>query len=240
MSHELDKHGFPRTEGIFETIKTVDGKVLELTRHMRRALESAATLGIKMPSEEMLRAEIARAIQAAPYPLGRLRLCFFRGGYTITHDIYRESESALRLTLHPHTITGLSHKKFPYDERYAILDAAKNEGFDDAILLNSRNEITESAVSNLIFSIQGQWVTSPITSGVLPGIMRGIAIEKCGVKVRPIHISEIPHFECGFSLASLRIAQPISHIGEMKLQIGEPSRDMEAAMRGLIQEHSVG
>jgi branched-chain amino acid aminotransferase len=60
------------------------------------------------------------------------------------------------------------------------------------------------------------------------------------VKVRDIHISEIPEIESAHSLASLRIAQPISYIGEMNLHIGKQSRDIEAAIRSHIQAHSVG
>ena len=41
MTIELDSYGFPRTSGIFETIKTIDGKPIALARHMRRAVNSA-------------------------------------------------------------------------------------------------------------------------------------------------------------------------------------------------------
>jgi branched-subunit amino acid aminotransferase/4-amino-4-deoxychorismate lyase len=240
MNLEFDKYGFPKTVGVFETLKTIDGKVLELTRHMRRALDSTQSLGLKMPPEEFLRREIKLTIQEKPQNIGRLRICFFAEGIHISHEEYVESPVPLRLTLHSETINGLSYKKFPYDERFAILNSAKSQGYDDAILFNSKNEITESAVSNLIFKIADQWVTPPITSGVLPGIIRGLAIEKCGVKVRPIHVSEIPEIDSALSLASLRVAQPISHIGEMKLDVGAQLTDMEQEIRSHLQVHSVG
>ena len=240
MAIEVDSYGFPKTEGIFETIKTVNGAALELTRHMRRAVKSAHVLGITLPSEAELRAKIAQTISDNPHPIGRLRICLYSDGCHISHDSYEEPPNPLRLTIHSQTVMGFEHKQFPYDERFAIIDAAKREGYDDAILLNSRNEITETAVSNLILLISGIWVTPPIGSGALPGIIRGIAIEKCNVKVRDIHISEIPEIESAHSLASLRIAQPISHIGDMKLHIGKPSRDIEAAIRSHLQAHSVG
>ena len=137
-----------------------------------------------------------------------------------------------------HAIT--HHSNNIYDFRFSILEIARNEGFDDCILFNSKNEITESAVSNLIFLIAGEWVTAPITAGLLPGVMRAIAIEECGVKVRPIHISEVPNIESGFLISSLRIAQPISHIGEMKVKIGEQSAEMLANIRAHAQPASVG
>jgi len=38
----------------------------------------------------------------------------------------------------------------------------------------------------------------------------------------------------------LRIAQPISHIGDMKLKMGDASRDLEAQIRAHSQPVSVG
>ena len=46
MVLELDSHGFPKTSGIFETIKTINSQPIALARHMRRALDSARSLGL--------------------------------------------------------------------------------------------------------------------------------------------------------------------------------------------------
>ena len=240
MTMELDLHGFPKTSGIFETIKTVHGKPIALGRHMRRALQSARELGIRMDGEDALRQKIVRCISENPQNIGRLRVCIFNEGSLVTHHAYEEIDSPAKLTFYSQTVTGMQHKLFPYDFRFSILEIARNDGFDDCILFNSKNEITESAVSNLIFLIAGEWVTAPITAGLLPGVMRAIAIEECGVKVRPIHISEVPNIESGFLISSLRIAQPISHIGEMKVRIGEQSAEMLANIRAHAQPASVG
>ncbi len=240
MILELDSHGFPKTSGIFETIKTVNGQPIALARHMRRALDSAHSLGLKMPPEEELRVDLIKILDEKPHALGKLRICIYADGFHLSHEAYAETTSPLRLNFYSQTVLGEEHKRFPYDHRFKLLKSAQDEGFDDCILFNAKNEVTESAVANLLFLIQGGWVTPPISAGVLPGVIRAIAIEKCDVKVRPIHISEIPDVESGFSLASLRIAQPISHIGEMKLKIGDASEDMEARIRSHTQPHSVG
>jgi branched-subunit amino acid aminotransferase/4-amino-4-deoxychorismate lyase len=237
---ELDSHGFPKTSGIFETIKTVNGQPIALARHMRRALDSARSLGLKMPPEEELRADLRKILNDEPHKVGKLRICIYADGFHLSHDEYTEPTSPLRFTFFSQTVLGEEHKQFPYDHRFALLKSAQDEGFDDCVLFNVKNEVTESAVANLLFLIQGTWVTPPISAGVLPGVIRAIAIEECDVKVRPIHISEIPEVESAFSLASLRIAQPISHIGEMKLKIGDASEDMEARIRSHTQPHSVG
>jgi branched-subunit amino acid aminotransferase/4-amino-4-deoxychorismate lyase len=237
---ELDKYAFPKAAGIFETIKTVNGAPIALGRHMRRALESAMELGITLPSEEFIRTEIIRVITENPHEIGRLRLCFGQDLFHLSHDSYVEQSEPARLNFFSQTVIGVVHKLFPYDYRFSLIEAANDEGYHDSVLFNQKNEITETAVANLVFLISGEWVTPPISSGILPGVVRAIAIENCGVKVRPIHVSEIPEVESGFMLSSLRIAQPISHIGDMKLKIGDASRELEAQIRAHLQPVSVG
>jgi branched-subunit amino acid aminotransferase/4-amino-4-deoxychorismate lyase len=207
---------------------------------MRRALESALELGIAIPSEDFIRDEMIRVLAENPHDVGRMRICFGKDIFHITHDSYVELTEPARLNFHTQTNIGAVHKLFPYDHRLALIDAANDEGFHDSILFNEKNEITETAVSNLVFYIGREWVTPPISSGILPGVIRAISVENCGVKVRPIHVSEIPEVESGFLLSSLRITQPVSHIGEMKLKIGDASRVLEEQIRANCKPVSVG
>lgn len=237
---EFDSYGFPRGSGIFETIKTVNGSPIALGRHMRRALESALELGIPMPPEEFIREQLLQILEENPHEVGRLRICFGNELFHISHNAYSEQTEPARLNFYSQTVIGAIHKLFPYDYRFALIEAANDEGYHDSVLFNEKNEITETAVANLAFYIRGEWVTPPITSGILPGVVRAIAIEECGVRVRPIHVSEIPEVESGFMLSSLRIAQPISHIGDMKLKIGDASRALEEQIRANCKPVSVG
>lgn len=237
---EFDSYGFPLGSGIFETIKTIGGSPIALGRHMRRALESALELGYTMPAEDFIRTEILRVVEEHPHAVGRLRICFGNELFHISHHSYTEHVGPARLNFHSQTVIGSVHKSFPYDSRFALLAAANDEGYHDSILFNEKNQITESAIANLAFLIGEEWVTPPISSGILPGVIRAIAIEECTMKVRPIHVSEVPEVTSGFLLSSLRIAQPISHIGEMKLEIGDASRALEEQIRANCKPISIG
>ena len=237
---EFDVYGFPKSSGIFETLKTIEGAPIALGRHMRRAVTSAHDLGISLPGEEFIRTEIMRVVRENPHAMGRLRICFGLDLFHITHDAYSEQSEPATLNFYSQTVIGSIHKTFPYDDRFALIQAAQDEGFHESVLFNEKNEITETATANLVFMISGEWVTPPISSGILPGVVRAIAVEECGVKVRTIHVSEIPEVESAFMLSSLRIAQPVSYIGDMKLKIGDASRDLEAQIRAHSQPVSVG
>ena len=232
---------FPEGEGFFETLRTQDGKVAEFTRHMRRALTAASATGIKMPGEETIRKEVSRTLAENPFPLGRLRICFTQNSMVITHDPYADLVVGGFLTFSPHTskAIGEQFKTFPYDSHYEVVDEARAHGFDDAMIFNSSNNVTETGLSNLAFLFGDKWVTPPITAGILPGTMRSLAIEKCGVQVRNVHITEVAQADEVILLSSLKIAQPVEQIGEMRLACGGASQSFVAQMREKVQYFSV-
>jgi branched-subunit amino acid aminotransferase/4-amino-4-deoxychorismate lyase len=240
MNHPA-RRPFPDGEGFFETMRTENGLVAEFTRHMRRALTASAATGIKMPGEESIRSEVAKVIAENPHDVGRLRICFTRDAVTITHDKYEDVSEGGFLTFSPHTskAIGEQFKSFPYDSHYEVVDEARAHGFDDAIIFNGANNVTETGISNLVFLFNHDWYTPPISAGILPGTMRSLAIEKCGVQVRNIHITEVPHANEIFLLSSLKIAQPVEQVGEMRFPCGAASQAFGAQMREKLQYFSV-
>ena len=232
---------FPNGEGIFETLRTEDGEIIELARHMRRAVKSAKALKISMPPEGEIRDRIAKVLALSHLPLGRLRICIAQDQLNISHDTYEEPLEGAFLTFHPHTskLAGVQHKRYPYHDRLHIVEEAKNLGFDDAIVFDSSNQVTETGISNIAFLFENTWWTPPIGVGILPGVMRALAIEQCGVKVRDIHISEVPEAREIVLLGSLRIVQPVQQLGEMRLA-QEAGKEFRAQMQGKLQRFSVG
>jgi branched-subunit amino acid aminotransferase/4-amino-4-deoxychorismate lyase len=237
----MTRASFPAGTGIFETMRTEHGKIAELGRHMRRALSSAAHLGILLPDEETLRSELAKVISKEDFTIGRLRACFSKEDYSFSYLQYLEETEPAKLTFHSTTseADGLQHKTYPYDSHFAVLDEARMYGFDDAIVFNSRNEITETSIANLALLIEGRWVTPPITAGVLPGVMRAVAIERCDIQVAPIHISDIARCDAALLLNSLKIARPVSHIGEYQLSALPEAHEKAAQIREKVEYFSV-
>jgi para-aminobenzoate synthetase/4-amino-4-deoxychorismate lyase len=54
-----------------------------------------------------------------------------------------------------------------------VLADARARGFDDALFLNERGEVTECAIHNVMIAKGGKLVTPPVECGVLPGVYRG-------------------------------------------------------------------
>ena len=214
--------------GIFETIKTVDGKLWALSRHMRRAVNSAAKENIKLPSEDRVRESIAVLLQAESHAAGLLRVSFdASGNWAAVHLAYTEPVSAAKVGTHPVALVmdGVPVKSYPYNHRLEILEQARTNGFDEALVTSTDGKICEGAVTNVLLRISGKWCTPPLSDGVLAGVMRALVIENCDVTVRSIATSEIGNIESGFLLSSLRIAQPIASIDGRELSQSHDFRD---------------
>lgn len=61
-------HGLTVGDGIFETVKTVDGRPFALTRHLDRLTRSARGLGLPDPDHHEVRRACAAVLEANPMP----------------------------------------------------------------------------------------------------------------------------------------------------------------------------
>jgi para-aminobenzoate synthetase/4-amino-4-deoxychorismate lyase len=61
----------------------------------------------------------------------------------------------------------------PYRDRRDM-----HEGVDEVLLVNERGEVTEATTRNIAVSCGGAWITPPLASGCLPGILRQVLIDE--------------------------------------------------------------
>lgn len=239
----LDASGWPAGTGTFETVKTVEGQPWALSRHMRRALNTARRNDHPFPNEELIRRAVNETIAANPFAIGRLRILFGdEGTLCVTHQEYVEftKPANLGIRISSHDDHGIIDKRYPYDRNLQILKRAHDEGFDDFLQINSQGYVTETSIANLVLQIKGHWVTPPLSDGVLPGVMRALLIEKNDVVVRRINADQLPLVSSGFVVSSLKIAQPIAQIDGRDLQISPESEQMRSEFAATALATSVG
>ena len=225
--------------GIFETLRTVDSLAYAYSRHMDRAVKSAAIANVILPPLDLVASAIAELLAAEPWSNGLLRISFDKNGqWGAVHFPYQPLSTTATVRIHPDMLIskGETIKSYPYENRLAILDEAKLLGFDEAIVCSTEGKICEGAVSNIIFHINGRWVTPPTSDGVLPGIMRELAIDYCGVGVESVGLAQIEDISGAILLSSLRIAQSIQSIEGRELELSHAFCDEIHAMAVL---HSV-
>ena len=233
----ISADGWPVGSGVFETIRTESLRPQLLSRHMRRVLLSAHELSLSLPGEDHILDAIDQLLSAEPHPIGRLRLSFSTSHFIATHELYKDVQNAMKVRTHhiDSQASSRKHKTFPYSDNLQLLSQAKSEGFDEVIVIDSLGRVTEGAVSNFAFRIKGEWITPPITSGILPGVIRALAIERCDVVVRDIYERDLGDCEGAFAMSSLKIAGPVHSLNEKALSINNDTEQICSKLRELAR-----
>ncbi len=218
---------FPDGDGVFETIKTIDGVPQFLARHLERALISSRALALPIFSAEevveLIRDEIERSEVDG---FGRLRVTFpIDGKVFAVHESFTPWSEPAKLTVFDNPLDENSskagHKVLPYVENLGLLDQARSAGFDDGIRLNKSGLICESAVANVVMKVDGKWITPTLTSGCLPGITRAVAIDWFGISEEDLLGSDLSRVQSMFLLSSLKNLQPVEFLDGRKLDMSE-------------------
>jgi branched-subunit amino acid aminotransferase/4-amino-4-deoxychorismate lyase len=207
--------------GIFETLRVEDGKIFALHRHHCRAKETAEKLGFEIPTEEFVAQESYEVVDAEDFSLGRMRWHFDKDGlFTISYVQFEQPDFPAKLNIYSDKSGNFEvrRKEYPY-KNLEILKSAKADGFDDSIIIATDGQLSETAVATLLLKINGEWVTPPLSSGILNGVVRALVLEAGLAKVKRINENEIDQIKSGLLLTSLRNAQHIGEIAGRKLLI---------------------
>ena len=234
----IDEEGWQYGGGIFETLLMRDGKPVFLEQHLDRAERSGKGLSIEIPSRESIRTAIG---YLARFPSARLRLSF-GSQFSLSIGAYTRNSKPLKVGIvEQQLVAGIGpHKAFPYWRNLDILRSAHFEGFDELLLIDDKGVVGEGATCNYLFRIGGNWFTPALSSGVLPGIMRGIALDKGLAVEREITRLDLADVESMVALSSLRISTPVEILGERKLVVGLESELIYEALWSEAQSDSVG
>ncbi|MEU5057537.1 MULTISPECIES: aminodeoxychorismate lyase [unclassified Streptomyces] len=240
-------HGLTVGDGIFETVKSVDGKPFALTRHLDRLARSARGLGLPEPDLDEVRRACDAVLEANPMSLGRLRITFTGGlsplgsdrgehGPTLVvalGETARRPDSTATVTV-PWTrnergaLTGL--KTTSYAENVVALARAREQGASEALFANTVGRLCEGTGSNVFVVLDGEIHTPPVVSGCLAGITRALAVEWTGAKETDLPLDVLERADEIFLTSTLRDVQSVHRVDGRELP-GAPGPVTAKAMR---------
>ncbi len=79
---------------------------------------------------------------------------------------------------------------------------------DDTLLVNTRGEITETSVANIVAKVGGRWWTPPLDAGLLPGTERAALLADGTIAERAILADEARDAESLAVVSSVRGWRP--------------------------------
>jgi len=207
-------HGFLYGEGVYETLRTYNGRLFLFDRHMRRLRNSARLIDLTIPfTDDEVASHIRGTIAASKLDGNEayVRVLVTRGVGELTYDIQatpRPSwviivkplaapsteiyERGVKVALvdvvrnHPQSVNPMIKSNNLMNSALAAQQALKRGAFE-AVMRNYRGELTECTQSNLFIVKNGAALTPPLESGLLPGITREFLFEigrDAGIEVR--------------------------------------------------------
>jgi branched-chain amino acid aminotransferase len=228
-------HGLTTGDGVFETVKIVDGRPFAVTKHLERLVRSAVGLGLPEPEVARIEEGIAAVVKAEPdIPFGRLRITYTGGVSPLSSDrgtsgptivvaaqaIQRPAPTSAIVTVpwvrnERSAVAGL--KTTSYAENVRALAYAKERGGSEAIFANTVGNLCEGTGSNIFCVYDGELVTPTLESGALAGVTRALVLAWFGAVERDVPIERLFEADEIFLTSTTRDVQAIHRVDDRDL-----------------------
>lgn len=233
-------HGLTTGDGVFETIKIVDGQPFAVTKHLERLVRSAVGLGLPEPDVAQIEEGIAAVVKADPdIAFGRLRITYTGGVSPLSSDrgtsgptivvaaqpIQRPAPTSAIVTVpwvrnERSAVAGL--KTTSYAENVRALAYAKERGGSEAIFANTVGDLCEGTGSNIFCVFDGELVTPTLDSGALGGVTRALVLDWYGATERDIPLETLDDADEIFLTSTTRDIQAIHRVNTRDLPAPGP------------------
>jgi len=196
----VNDRGFMYGDGLFETVRIVNGRPFRLAQHLERMMRGADFMKIKSPfTPKELQQFAEQLIEKNQMPEAILRVTLTRGPGERGYTPKSEGRPTAVMTLHtaPPLETPVQWSLITSSFRVLAADPlssfktlnrlthvmaraeAAEKGADEALLINTNGEVAETASGNIFWVYNDKLCTTPTGRGVLPGITRAVVLEIC-------------------------------------------------------------
>jgi 4-amino-4-deoxychorismate lyase len=185
----------------FSLIETLrwqpDAGFLRLDQHLRRLSRSADALGFRQPQDA--KSKLEKEVSGSE-PL-RVRLVMtYRGKMEVSttpfepvpaQSVWRLKIAKTRLKSEDSLFRHKTTRRDPYEAARA--EFSKDEA-DEVILLNEGDEVCEGTITNIFAeAADGMLLTPPLTSGLLPGVLRAELIRERKARGEVLKLDDLRH-----------------------------------------------
>ncbi|MCC6542130.1 MAG: aminotransferase class IV [Flavobacteriales bacterium] len=229
----LDNRAFHFGDGLFESMRVVDGRPWFLDAHWARLTTGAGLLRINLPSNldrQVFERSIHELVERTGLRHARCRFTLYRkgngfyrpasneGGFTfelhaLDDPTYTLNAHGMHVDIWPEMrkpVNDLSRHKTLNCQYYVMASLwAQERGLDDCLLQNDRGNIIESSAGNLFIVSNGVLYTPSLSDGCVGGVMRAQVINLAiahGIKV----------YECSLNPQNLLAADELFFTNAVK------------------------
>ena len=192
---------------LFETLLWTpeDGYFL-LDRHIARIMDSAAyfdfTTGVE--TEKRIRELLDKSISDSASTKRVKILMDSQGALSCEVREFQPNDKVFKVCLAKEPVNSNDRFLFHKTTHRDGYDKAVIPGFDDVLLYNEQDELTEFTIGNLVVKMNGEFFTPPVECGLLAGTLRAELVASGEVKERILSKQDAARFEAVFLINSLR------------------------------------
>ena len=195
----------------FELLETMRWSAEEgyalLDPHLARLTGSAAYFGF-VYEESAVRRELEALAQGFRGPQ-RVRLLLGQSGAIAMESAPLPEQRAarpLRITLARTAISADNIWLYHKTTQRAVYDEALagRPGYDDVLMWNEEQMLTEATKANIVLQIDGRLLTPPVSAGLLPGTLRQVLLAQGIIETAPLTIADLARCEALFLINSVR------------------------------------
>lgn len=193
-----------REFSLFETLLwTPEEGFFLLERHIGRMMDSAEYFDFPF-SEDGLRKMLRQLIESAN-GIKRVKLILnSQGNFSGEVHDFQPDDKVFKACLAKEPVDSNNRFLFHKTTNRDVYEQAMIEGYDDVLLFNENDELTEFTIGNLVVKMDGELFTPPIECGLLAGTFRAELLASGEVKERVIPVADLGKCEAVFLVNSLR------------------------------------
>jgi branched-chain amino acid aminotransferase len=228
-------HGLTVGDGVFETLKVVDGVPFALRRHVERLARSARALGLPEPSSRRVRGAVAAVVAADGRDRLRLRITYTGGIAPLGSGRGGDSDPTLVVAVAglgswppttavatvPWTrnergaLAGL--KTTSYADNVIALAAAHAAGAEEAVFADTRGRLSEGTGSNVFLVAGGRLLTPTLATGCLAGVTRALLLEWTDAVEEDVPLEALSTADEVFLTSSTRDVQAVHAVDDHRV-----------------------
>lgn len=179
-----------------------------LERHFARLMGSVEYFGFRVPRAEIL-AHLVAWEKTATAETWRARLLVSRDGHITVNAVPLTPPAPpgpVSLCLADTPIDPSDRFLYHKTTHRAVYEnaKAKHPESEDVLLWNPDGEITESTIANVVADLNGELVTPPVQSGLLPGTYREELLAAGTIRERAVRVADLPRCRRLFLINSVR------------------------------------
>jgi branched-chain amino acid aminotransferase len=227
----LDR-GFLLGDGVFETIYVENGQPECVTAHEKMLRLSAQALYIPYPEDLNLDVLLRTLLEKNQLTAAAVRITVTRGigerglmpSQISQPTVLITAFPYQRLARHVTVITSTERfalnrlswvKHLGYQQAILARLEAGSQGGDEALWVNSNDQLVSATCANVFVKLKKEWMTPPIQSGARPGVMRGriLATRQARVgRITMLHLQEqVEAMVLTNSLIGIQVVKSLDH-----------------------------